>query len=103
MDVYAPTARVSCEPCAPHDGRRGPAGSLLHATASATLPKPATTASSETRVFKATLELPRYWSRPTLIHQPRPELPSPCPIGQIQTWRARTQAARLRARPTQLR
>src|SRR6266550_958593 len=42
------------------------ASPLLQATASAKLPTLPRPASSETRVFKATLELRRYWSRPTL-------------------------------------
>src|SRR5882672_7725127 len=99
IEAYAPTARESCVACAPQDGRPGPAESLLHATVRTSPPTLVRTASSETRVFKATFELRRYGSRSTLIHQPRPELPSPCATGQIQTWRARTQAARLRARP----
>src|SRR5881397_2956566 len=60
MDVYAPTARVSCVPCAPHDGRPGPAASLLHATARTRPPTLAIIPSNETRVFTATLELRRY-------------------------------------------
>src|SRR5437867_5293014 len=60
IDVYAPTARVSCVPCAPQDGRPGPTESLLHATVSAKPPKLARHASSETRLFRATLELRSY-------------------------------------------
>src|SRR6266478_8649145 len=58
MELYAPTARVSCVPCAPQDARWGPTGSpLLQATASAKLPTLPRPASSETRVLRPTLEL----------------------------------------------
>src|SRR6266403_227764 len=69
MDVYAPTARVSCEPCAPQDGRRGPAESPLQATVRTRPPTLITIPSNETRVFTGTLELRRYRDD---LHTPTP-------------------------------
>jgi hypothetical protein len=57
MELYAPTAKVSCEPRAPQDGSLGPAASLL---LQALVRTPPMNARGRIRVFRVTLELRGY-------------------------------------------
>lgn len=56
MELYAPTASASCDPCAPQDGRVGPAASLL---LQALVRIPPMNAKTEIRVFQVTCSLRR--------------------------------------------